>query len=100
MADGGLLLIFRGMTTDQLLGLQSTMIDQLTNLKDYTSMTIGGKSFTRNFQSLTGQLEAIQFVLNERSSGSLVGYDAVGVVDFSVGAGAAPPPGTTEPLDP
>ena len=97
MADGGMLLIFRGQPTDVLLDLQNSMMDQLTSMKDYTSMTAGGKSFTRDFRQLMGQLEAIQFVLNERGSGGKVGYDSVGVVDFTE-RGKAPPAGTSQPL--
>lgn len=99
MADGGLLLVYRGMSTDDLLNLQDMLTQQMLNLKDYTSMTTGVKSFTRDLRQLLGQLEAIQFVLNERGSGSNVGYDAVGVVDFTE-RGAAPPPGFTQPLTP
>lgn len=61
-------------------------------------MATGGKSFTRDVRQLMGQLEAIQFVLNERGSGGKVGYDAVGVVDFSP-QGHAPKPGTSENLN-
>jgi len=83
MADGGLLLIYRSMPTDKLLELQEMMWDQMTSMKDYTSMTAGAKSWTRDFRQLAGQLEALTFVLNERGSGGKVGYDSVGVVDFS-----------------
>jgi hypothetical protein len=96
MADGGYLLIFRGMTTDQLLDLQSTMYDQLTNLGNYSSMSAGGKSWTRDMRALMAQLEALQFVLNERSLP--YGYAGKGVIDFS-GSQPGWPPGTQEDLN-
>jgi hypothetical protein len=98
MADGGMLLVYRGLTTEQLLELQQTYLEQLAAMKGYTSMTAGGKSFTSDLRSLMGSLEAIQFVLNERGSGGKVGYDAVGVVDFT-GRGHAPPAGTPDNLN-
>lgn len=98
MADGGLLLVFRGMTTDQLLDMQSTLIDQITTLGNYTSMGVGGKNWTRDLRYAWQQLEAIQFVLNERSGG-IPGYAGKGVIDFSEGGSTGFPPGTEEPLN-
>jgi hypothetical protein len=98
MADGGMLLVYRGLTTEQLLELQQMYLEQLASMKGYTSMTAGGKSFTSDLRSLMGNLEAIQYVLNERGSGGKVGYDAVGVVDFSP-QGHGQPAGTTDQLN-
>lgn len=97
MADGGLLMIYRSLTTEKLLELQEMMLDQMMNMKDYTSMTSGQKSWTRDFRQLMSQLEGVVFVLNERGAGGKTGYDAVGVVDFR-GCGSAPPAGTVEPF--
>lgn len=99
MADGGLLMIYRSMTTEELLDLRATLMDQMLSLKDYTSMTAGGKSFTRDMRQLTSQLEAVTFVLTERGSCGTLGYDAVGVTDFSGYPKGYHPPGTAEELN-
>lgn len=90
-------MIYRSMTTEELLDLKATMMEQMTNLKDYTSMTSGAKSWTRDFRQLMSQLEGVVFVLNERGAAGKTGYDAVGVVDFTC-RGHAPPAGTVEPF--
>jgi hypothetical protein len=95
MADGGLLLIYRSMSTGDLQDLKDMLLNQMLSLKDYTSMTGGTKSFTRDLRQLTAQLEAVTFVLNERSGS---GYDATGVIDFK-GTGSSPPAGTEEMLN-
>ena len=95
MADGGLLLIFRSMTTEQLLELKQTMIDQITGLGAYTAMAVGGKSFTRDIRNLQAQLEALVFVLNERS----MKYEGTMITDFSGVPKTYHPPGTTEDLN-
>lgn len=97
MADGGLLLIFRGMTTDQLLELQEKWIEQWIALGPYGSQTVGSKSFTKDSRGLQAQLEALQYVLNERAvpGGKAAGYY---VFDFSQGGGNAQPAGATDQL--
>lgn len=61
-------------------------------------MSIGGKSFQRDMRFLQAQLEALQFVLNERGAG-VPGYDSVGVTDFSGPPKTFHPPGTGENLN-
>jgi hypothetical protein len=80
MADGGLLLIFRGMTTEELLEWKTKLTQQFLALGPYSSQTVGAKSFTKDSRALQSQLEAIQFVLNERSMG---GYEGWMIADFS-----------------
>jgi hypothetical protein len=98
MADGGLLLIYRGMTTDQLLDLQAQFTEQWIALGPYSAQTVGDKSFTKDPRGLQSQLEAIQFVLNERGAGGTPGYVRLFVYDFSLGTTNAQPAGTNDQL--
>lgn len=98
MADGGLLLIFRGMTTEQLNEIKDTLLEQIQALGNYTSMGVAGKSWTRDLRYAWQQLEALQFVLNERSGG-VPGYSGRGVIDFSETGHRGYPPGTEEDLN-
>jgi len=91
MADGSLLLIFRSQTTKDLAKRQKLLLKQMTTL---SSQSVGQKSFTRDLRHLKEQLEAITFVLNERSG---TGYEPFILTDFS-GVGSAPPAGTAESL--
>jgi len=96
MADGGYLLVFRAMPNDQLLAMQQKYLDQMLNLGSYTSQTIGAKSYSRDLRELRSILEAIQFVLNERSMGD---YEGTILTDFSEGGLLqGEPAGTTDPL--
>jgi hypothetical protein len=96
MADGGQLLIFRGMTTEKLLEWQEKLTEQLLAMGPYASQTVGQKSFAKDSRGLTSLLEAIQFVLNERSMGGYAGYM---ITDFSQdSAPNAQPAGTTDQL--
>jgi hypothetical protein len=100
MADGGLLLIFRGMTTEDLLAAQEKLMQQFLALGPYASQTVGAKSFTKDTSrgGLQAQLEAIQFVLNER--GAPGPYEGWMITDFSgVDSGTrGQPAGTTDQL--
>jgi hypothetical protein len=96
MADGGLLLIFRGMSTDDLLAAQQKLMAQFIAMGPYGSMSVGGKSFTKDARFLQGQLEAIQFVLNER--GTPGPYEGFVITDFSAGMPQGQPAGTTDQL--
>ena len=98
MADGGLLMIFRGMTTDQLLDLQEQLLEQWIALGPYGSQTVGNKSFTKDASGLQARLEAIQFVLNERGAAGALGYVRYFVYDFSQGTTNAQPAGTNDQL--
>jgi hypothetical protein len=95
MADGGLLLIFRGMTTEELLEWKTKLTTQMLAMGPYGGQTVGSKSWTKDTRGMQSQLEAIQFVLNERAYG---GYDHYYVVDFSRGANQGQPAGTTDQL--
>jgi hypothetical protein len=97
MADGGLLLIFRGMTTEKLLEIQAKLTEQFLALGPYAAQTVGQKSFTKDTSrgGLQAQLEAIQFVLNERGMG---GYEGYMITDFSQGMPQGQPAGTTDQL--
>jgi hypothetical protein len=82
MADGGLLLIFRGMTTEDLLAAQEKLMTQFLALGPYASMAVGTKNWTKDSRAMQSQLEAIQFVLNERGApGPYAGWM---ITDFSV----------------
>ena len=97
MADGCLLLIFRGYTTDQLLALQSKLQANLLAAGTYSSQTIGAKSYTRDLRYLTDQLCAVQFVLNERTTP----YEGTVITDFSsieTGGARGQPAGVTDDL--
>lgn len=98
MADGGLLLIFRGMTTEELLALRTKLVNQFLALAPYASMTTGSKSFTKDARALQAQLEAVQFVLNERGAAGGLGYEPFLIIDFSQGQGAGQPAGATDQL--
>jgi hypothetical protein len=79
MADGGLLLVFRGQSTEDLLALRDKLMASLSSLGTFSSQAIGGKSYTRDLRFLQSQLEAIQFVLNERTAP----YEGTVITDFS-----------------
>lgn len=98
MADGGLLLIFRGMTTEELLELKTKLTKQFLALGPYSAMTTGNKSFTKDARALQSQLEAVQYVLNERGAAGALGYSSMFVIDFSGGQGAGQPAGVTDQL--
>jgi len=100
MADGGLLLIFRGMTTEQLLEIQAKLTQQFLALGPYSAQTVGAKSFTKDTSrgGLQAQLEAIQFVLNERGARGEQGYEGWMITDFSQGVSQGQPAGTTDQL--
>lgn len=70
---------YRGYTTQDLLTLQQQMRAQFLAMGAFSSQTIGGKSYTRDLRYLQSQLEAIQFVLNERTTP----YEGVVLTDFS-----------------
>jgi hypothetical protein len=86
------------MTTDQLLDLQSQFIDQWVAMGPYASQTLGNKAWTKDTRTIQSQLEAIQYVLNER--GALGSMTASGyyIYDFSQGGSDAQPAGTTDQL--
>jgi hypothetical protein len=98
MADGGLLLIFRGMTTEDLLDARDTLTQQMLALGPYASQAVGTKNWTKDTRGMQSQLEAIQFVLNERSTPG--GYAGYMITDFSkVDSGTqGQPAGTTDQL--
>lgn len=101
MADGGLLMIFRGMTTEQLLELQEQFIEQWVALGPYASQTVGNKTFAKDSRGLQAQLEAIQYVLNERGAvgaGAASGMGNYFVYDFSQGTSHGQPAGTNDQL--
>jgi len=95
MADGGLLLIFRGMTTEELLQWKTKLTQQMLALGPYASQGVGTKQWTKDTRGMQSQLEAIQFVLNERSGS---GYEPWMVADFSQGVPHGQPAGTTDQL--
>lgn len=99
MADGGLLLIFRGMSTEDLIAAQEKLMKQFLALGPYASMATGVKSFSKDTSrgGLQAQLEAIQFVLNERGMG---GYEGWMITDFSQvdSVSQGQPAGTTDQL--
>lgn len=71
------------MTTEKLLEIQAKMVEQFVAMGPYASQTVGQKSFTKDASrgGLQAQLEAIQFVLNERGSpGPYAGWM---ITDFS-----------------
>jgi hypothetical protein len=76
MADGGLLMIYRAVYTGTLLARRDTLFNSLTS---FSSMTVGGKSFQRDIDNNRRHLEAIQFVLNERTCP----YEGTVLTDFS-----------------
>ena len=92
-------MIFRGMSTEDLLAAQQKLTAQYLAMGPYGSQTVGPKSWTKDTSrdGLKSQLEAIQFVLNERGSpcGKYVGTM---LTDFSQGTSAAQPAGTTSEL--
>lgn len=90
-------MIFRGMTTEQLLELQAQFVEQWVAMGPYASQTVGNKSWTKSMRSLQDELEAIQYVLNERGvpGGKAPGYY---VYDFSQGTSSGQPAGTTDQL--
>lgn len=101
MADGGLLLIYRGMTTEQLQEMQAKIQAQILNMGGFSSQTIGSKSYTRDLRFLQSQLEAMQFVLNERGAGGHGPYEGTVLTDFSMietGGGKGQPAGSTDLL--
>lgn len=98
MADGGLLLIFRGMTTEELLALREKLTEQFIALGPYASQTVGAKSFTKDSRALQSQLEAVQFVLNERGAAGGLGYAPCYVMDFGGGGYRGQPAGVTDQL--
>lgn len=67
------------------MNLQQQMQAQFLAMGAFSSQTIGSKSYTRDLRFLQQQLEAIQFVLNERN-GSLGPYQGTVLTDFSQGA--------------
>ncbi len=93
MASGSLLLIYRSLDTGELLSRKQKLLDQMTTI---TSLSVGQKSFTRDVRHLQEQLEAITFVLKERSNGPR-GYEGTMVTDFSGGT-RGQPAGTTDQL--
>jgi hypothetical protein len=95
MADGGMLLIFRSMTTEELLAMKEKLMAQFLALGPYGGQTVGSKSWTKDTRGMQSQLEAISFVLAERSAG---GYDHYYVMDFSRGANQGQPAGTNDQL--
>lgn len=98
MADGGLLLIFRGMTTEELMALKTKLVNQFLALGPYAGQTIGSKSWTKDARGLQSQLEAVQFVLNERGAAGVPGYEPYVIIDFSQGQPAGQPAGSTDQL--
>lgn len=98
MADGGLLLVFRGMDSGTLMTMLQKLQGHLSNLSAYSSQTVGSKSFTRDVNAIQKQLEAIQFVLNERGSGLIHGYHGRLLTDFSDAETVGQPAGTTDQL--
>jgi hypothetical protein len=98
MADGGLLMIFRGMTTEQLLDLRDSLIEQWIALGPYAAQTVGTKSFTKDSRNLQAQLEALQFVLNERGAAGGIGYSRYFIYDFSLSQPDGQPAGVTDQL--
>ena len=100
MADGGLLLIFRGMTTEDLLAAQQKLMQQFLALGPYASQTVGQKSFTKDTSrgGLQSQLEAIQFVLNERGMNGYEGWMITDFSDVDYGGARGQPAGTYDQL--
>jgi hypothetical protein len=99
MADGGLLLIFRSMSTEDLLLARDKLIKQFLALGPYSSQTVGAKSWTKDRNGIQDQLEAITFVLNERGAAGGLGYAPYIVTDFSNNPlPAGQPAGTTDQL--
>lgn len=92
------MLIYRGMTTEQLLELQEQFMEQWIALGPYSAQTVGDKSFTKDPRGLQSQLEAIQFVLNERGAAGTTGYVRSFVYDFSLGGHEGQQAGTTDQL--
>jgi hypothetical protein len=93
MADGSLLMVFRSLSTDELVFRKNKLLDSITTL---SSQTVGGKSFTRDLRLAQNQLEAIVFVMNERSMPCQ--RERYMVTDFSE-MGHAPPAGVTDELN-
>lgn len=94
MADGGQLLIFRAFTTEELLVWREKLKAQFLAMGPYASQTVGAKSWTKDTRALNAQMEAIQFVLNERSCP----YEPFMITDFSQGGSAGQPAGTFDQL--
>lgn len=80
MADGGLTLIYRSLTTEDLLAKKDKLIDEIASLGSFTSGTVGNKSYARDVRRAEANVEAIIFVLNERSGAQAPGHLAT---DFS-----------------
>lgn len=70
------------MTTEELLQWKTKLTEQMMALGPYGSMTAGAKSWTKDTSrsGVQSQLEAVVFVLNERSMG---GYEGTMITDFS-----------------
>jgi hypothetical protein len=99
MADGGLLLIFRSMSTEDLLAARDKLMKQFLALGPYASQAVGAKSWTKDRNGIQDQLEAITFVLNERGAAGALGYAPYIITDFSDnGMPQAQPAGTTDQL--
>jgi hypothetical protein len=98
MADGGLLLIFRGMSTADLITARDNLLKQFLALGPYASQAVGSKSWTKDRNGIQDQLEAIQFVLNERGAAGVLGYYPWLITDFSWALPAGQPAGTTDQL--
>lgn len=96
MADGGQLLVYRAYATADLINLQQQLQAAILAAGSFTSQTIGGKSYTRDLRYLHQQLEAVQFVLNERTTP----YQGTVLADFSQieGPHSGQPAGTIDVL--
>lgn len=81
------------------MALQQQMQAQFLAMGAFSSQTIGGKSYTRDLRFLQSQLEAIQFVLNERN-GAIGPYQGTVLTDFSQieGPKKGQPAGTVDEL--
>lgn len=78
MADGSLLLVYRSYDTGELIALRDKIKGSYSTM---SSQTVGSKSYTRDLRLLQSQLEAITFVLNERTTP----YQGTILADFSQG---------------
>lgn len=86
------------MSTEDLLAAQEKLMAQFLAMGPYASQTVGVKSFTKDSRAMQSQLEAIQFVLNERGGPPGHGYEGFMITDFSAGMPAGQPAGTTDQL--